>query len=498
MSKANKERGVVPIKQSGSLPAKPLGEASTDPSREPSQQVILATCLAGVSAAFVNVSVLALAIGELSTEFGETQSTMAWVVVGPMLAFAVFGPTAGKLSDLFGRRRLFLISLAGCGIFAALAATATSATALIVYRTISFVFGGSTGPAGMALISEAYPPEQRTKALGYWGAAMAGGPTVGMLIGGALLDYASWRWLFIMQIPMVIGAFIAAFRNLPHSKRLADVHFDLPGTLLLALATGGLVFAINRAPTWGWGNPVVVSLLVIAPAATWAFVRQERACAHPLIPISYFRDRNFSAPMAGLLLISIAYQGGFVVLPLMLREVLDYSNGRISLISISRPLFFGVAGPVAGYIAVRLGERWTAVGGAAAVVMSCAALALIAPGTSDAFIFGSLALAGAGYGAMFPPMTAAVTTTVAQSDLGIAGAATTVTMQIGMVIGIQFHQSIQESREGSAGLLSSYHEAFIAGGAVAVLDLIVIAQMRNVIVERPPYATSTYSRQTRL
>lgn len=460
-----------------------LHSASRQRGRQPSRRSILLTSLTGVMAAYVNISVLALAIGELSADLSVEPTTMAWVVTAPMLAFAVLGPTAGKLGDLYGRRRLFLIGLAGCGIFAALAATATSAVSLIVLRTISSVFGASTAPAGMAMIASAFPEEQRAKALGYWGLAMAGGPTVGMLAGGALLDYASWRWLFILQVPLVAAAFVVAWFNLPRSQPVVGVRFDLRGTLLLALVTGGIVFAINRAPGWGWGHPVVVALFVLAPLAAWAFVRQERACPHPLIPVSYFRSRNFSGSMAGLLLISVAYQGGFVVLPLMMREVMEYSNGRISLVSLARPLFYGLAGPLAGYLAVRLGDRRAAMAGATAVGLSCVALALIGPGTSDAYIFASLALAGAGFGGVFPPITAAVTKSVAESDLGIAGAASSIMVQIGMVIGIQLHQTVQESREAAAGLLNSYHQAFLAGAGVGVVGLIVVMQMRDAVGE---------------
>jgi EmrB/QacA subfamily drug resistance transporter len=460
-----------------------LHSAQRQRRREPSRRAILLTSLTGVIAAYVNISVLALAIGELSADLAVEPTTMAWVVTAPMLAFAILGPTAGKLGDLYGRRQLFLIGLAGCGVFAALAAAATSALSLIVLRTISSVFGASTAPSGMAMIAAAFPEDQRAKALGYWGLAMAGGPTVGMLAGGALLDHASWRWLFILQVPLVIVAFAIAWFNLPQSQRLESVRFDVRGTVLLAAVTGGVVFAINRAPSWGWTHPAVLGLLAVAPVAAWAFVRQERTCAHPLIPVSYFRSRNFSGSMVGLLLISVAYQGGFVVLPLMMREVMQYSNGRISLVSLARPLFYGLAGPLAGYLAVRFGDRRAAMMGATAVGLSCVALAVIGPGTSDAYIFASLALAGAGFGGLFPPITAAVTKSVAERDLGIAGAASSIMVQIGMVIGIQFHQTVQESREATSGLLSSYHQAFLAGAVVAVAGLVVVSQMRDVAGE---------------
>jgi EmrB/QacA subfamily drug resistance transporter len=454
--------------------------APSDDPGGPSRTAILATSLTGVVAAYINVSVLALAVGELSEDFDTDPTTMAWVVTSPMLAFAVLGPTAGKLADLYGRRRLFLIGLTGCGVFACLAAAANSALTLIAMRTLSSVFGASTAPAGMAMISSVYPPEQRAKALGYWGLAMAGGPTVGMLAGGVLLDYASWRWLFLGQVPLVAIALVVAWFKLPASGRAREVRFDVPGTLLLAVVTGGVVFAINRAPTWGWDHPVVVGLLAVAPVAAWLFVLQERRCAHPLIPVAYFRNRNFSGSMLGLLLVSTAYQGGFVVLPLMMREVLDYSNGRISMVSLARPLFYGLAGPVAGYLAVRLGDRRAAIGGGLTVGLSCVGLAVIGSATSDLYIFAVLAVAGAGFGSVFPPVTAAVTKSVEERDLGIAGAASSIMVQIGMVMGIQLHQTVQESREAAVGLVTSYRQAFVSGAFVAVLAVVVLMQMRDV------------------
>ena len=169
--------------------------------RQPPPWLVLTSALVGLFAAYYNTSVLALAVGDLSEEFSTTTTTMAWVVTGPLLAFAVLGPTAGKLGDLYGRRRVYLIAMAGCGIFSGAAIFATSAWMLIAFRSLSAVCGLSTAPAGMAIVSAVFPAEQRVKALGFWGFAMSGGPMIGMIIGGPILDHGSWRWLFVIQTP---------------------------------------------------------------------------------------------------------------------------------------------------------------------------------------------------------------------------------------------------------------------------------------------------------
>lgn len=447
--------------------------------------ILLGAALFGLFTTNFNVSVLAVVLPDLIDEFDTTGNLMSWVVVGPMLAFAVLGPTAGKLGDLFGRRRVYLVGLLGCCTFAGLTAIAQGPLQVVLLRSVSATFGAATAPAAMAIISAYFPREKRVQALGYWGLVLAGGPVLGMIVGGPVAEQFGWRWLFIAQVPLTLIGFVVAFVVLPVARRLADVHFDVAGTVLLAVAAGGFVFAVNRGPSWGWGNPVLLALFLLVPVAAVGFVLQERRSPNPLIPVEYFGRRNFAAPMAGQFLVNISYQGGFVVVPLMLAEVLGYGAGRIALVTLARPLFYGLAGPVTGKLAMRVGERRTVVVGALGVALATLLLATVGVGTSDVAIFAILALAGAGLGGMVPALTATVTTAVEDRDLGIAGAASQMTLQIGTAVGIQLFQTVQETREAQGvELAASYHSAFLVGSAFALVGAVVVGLIRS--MDRSP------------
>ena len=284
--------------------------------------IVLAVALIGLAATNFMVSVLAAVVGTLADDFDTSASTMIWVVVGPNLGFAVLAPAAGKLADLYGRRQAFLVALVGSMVFGGLSAIAWSAGSLIMFRTVSAIFGSATGPAAIAVISERFTPDRRIKAMGYWAMVMAGGPVLGIILGGPIIDLFSWRWIFVAQVPITLAAIVLAWVVFPDSKRAADARFDLPGTVLLAGAATVFLFGVNRGPVLGWGHPVVLSCYVATPVLALLFWLQEHRTARPLIPVEYFRRRNFAMPMVSQFFTQFSYMGaGFVLAPLFMQEV---------------------------------------------------------------------------------------------------------------------------------------------------------------------------------
>lgn len=458
---------------------RPPDVAGTDGALPKANRLVLVVALYGLFSTNFNVSILAIVVPNLVSDFDAPPSTVSWLVVGPTLAYAVLGPTAGKLGDLYGRRRVYLIGLAGCCVFAACTAAAPTALSAIAFRTASAVFGQSTAPTGMAIISEAFPRDQRVKALGYWGLVMAGGPVLGMVAGGPVIDHLGWRWIFIAQIPLTIIAFVLALKVLPQTKRVRDVRFDVPGTVLLATAAFSLLFAVNRGPLWGWSHPVVATLLAVAPVAVVGFVVVERRAVNPLLPLQYFRMREFSIPMITQALCQVAYQGGFVLIPLMLSQLYGYTATHISLLTIGRPLMWGLAGPLSAYLVARVGDRRVVVAGVLINVAACLALTRIGRGTSQIEIVALLGFAGVGVGIIVAPLMAMLTTSVGSKDLGVAAATSQMMVQIGSAGGVQLMQTVQVSRLAADGIAGSYHTAFVAGAAVASLALFAAVGIRR-------------------
>ncbi|MFZ6005056.1 MAG: MFS transporter [Actinomycetota bacterium] len=434
--------------------------------------VVLAVALFGLFSVGFTITILSVSIPRIASELGSDTSTVTWVVTGPLLAFAVVGPAMGKLGDLYGHRRVYSLSMLCVSVFAALTAAAWSAGALIAFRTLGAATGAAVGPASIAMINRLFPPERRVQAMGYWSMVGAGGPVVGVVAGGPIVEAFGWRWIFVAQVPLTLAGLLLAMLVLPETKRRHRASFDYLGAIVLAVGATSLLFAINRGPLWGWSSPAIVAGFALAPMALVAFGLIERRVAHPLLPLAYLRQRNFTFAIATQCFTNFAYMGGFVITPVFLQSVFGYPETKVGGLMIARPLAFAIAGPLAGYVAVRIGERTSAVVGSAFVVASMVALSSVAPGSSDLVIIGALALSGIGLGCSSPALSASIANAVDERDLGVAGAFQQMMTQLGVVVGIQVMQTVSVVRVGSSGEVGAYGEAYLVGGAVALLGLV--------------------------
>jgi EmrB/QacA subfamily drug resistance transporter len=432
---------------------------------------ILATVLSGLFAVNVTITILAVSIHRIAGELHTTEPTMTWVVTGPMLAFGVIGPLVGKLGDRLGHRRLFVWGMAGAAVMALLSAAAWNAPSLIGFRTLGAIEGAATGPASFAIISRIFPTHERVRALGYWSMIGAGSPVVGVVAGGPLVEAFGWRAIFLGQIPLLLIALFFAWRLLPETPRHDAGRFDLAGSALVALTVTPLMLALTESARLGWRHPLVLGCLAASPVAGWAFVRTERRASNPLLPLDYFRRRGFTFAIVTQAFLNGAYMGSFILTPLLLQNVLGYSETRTGLVSIARPLSFSAAGVLAGWVARRAGARPTAVGGAAAVTVAMAWMATLGASSSAPMVMGALALAGLGMGVAMPPIAASVTLSVDRKDLGIAGAAQQMVTTVGIVFGIQVMQAVQQGRVSAVGQAASYPWGYRTGFLLAVLGV---------------------------
>jgi EmrB/QacA subfamily drug resistance transporter len=445
--------------------------------------LVLTTVLFGLFSVGFTITILSNSVRRIAEDLGSDVSTLTWVLTGPLLAFAVFGPAAGKIADLKGQRRVYLASLGAVSLFAALTALAPSAGALILFRVLGAATGAATGPASLAIINKLFPPTRRAQAMGYWSMVAAGGPVVGVVAGGPIVQAFGWRWIFIAQVPLTLITLFLAAAILPASTPAEEgdepVGFDVPGAVTLGVGTTALLLAVNRGPLWGWTNPAVIAGFVLAPLMLAAFIAVERRAAHPLLPLGYLRRRNFTFPLLTQFWTNFAYMGGFVITPLLLQDEFGYSETKTGTLLIARPIVFAIAGPVAGYMTVKVGERSSAVFGATTITASMLALASLAPGDSDLFVVGALALSGLGMGASAPAMAAAIANAVDERDLGIAGATQQMVNQVGVVMGIQVMQTIQAARADAVGAVGAYGDAYLVGAAAAFVGLVFAFFVRS-------------------
>jgi MFS family permease len=464
----------------------------------------LVALLAGLLALNITFTVFVVALPTVAAEFHTQVSVLTWVTTGPLLAFGLAAPLFGRVGDLFGHRRLYLWGLVGAMVSAVLTATAIGAGELIAARCLDGVQGAATGTASMAIILEMFVPEDRVKAMGWWSMVGAGGPVIGVTLGAPIIQFLGWRTLFWVQLGLLVAAFVVVSLVLPaHGHRLgiegADGAqpdrptgrraIDWVGTWSLSGFVIGIMLALSLGPTAGWTAPAVLIPAVLGVLSFGLFAYRLRTAEHPLIPPKYFRRRNFMLPMGTRAFGNFAYFGGFFLFPLMMEQVYGWHETKVGLVSVARPLCFAVIAPVAGYAAVRIGERASVMLGSGAIVLSMVLFAALGATPVLLLIVPALCLAGLGMGVCLPSTSSTQANEVEASEYGVMSATQLLATQVGEVAGIQVLITIQEEvahRTGSSSgvhggsaLLNSFHVAFWVGAVVAVAGFACAAFIRD-------------------
>jgi MFS family permease len=437
---------------------------------------VLWTVLAGLLSVNITFTVFVVALPKVAHELHTTVSTLTWTSTGPLLAFGVAAPVLGKLGDLRGYKKLYLAGLFGAAVSVVLTASAPTAGVLIAARILDGVQGAATGAASMALVLQEFSHEDRVKAMGWWALVGAGGPVLGVTVGAPIIQYYGWRALFWGELPLMVVAVVLAIVVLPAHDRAriepppGTSHWrelDWFGSATLSGSVVAGLLALNLAPSWGFASPKTLSLFAVSLVLVVAFVFRERRAPKPLIPLSYFRRSNFVFPVASRASVNFAYMGGFFVFPILMESVYGYSETAAGLLSTARPLMYSLSAPIAGYAAVKVGERWSTVAGAACVLASMVVFTQIGAAPSVALIVVALVLSGLGNGISTPSTMASASNEVAPDELGVMSAAQLLISQIGIVAGIQVMVTVQATAHGGAGGLASFHRAYAVGAIVA-------------------------------
>jgi MFS family permease len=443
---------------------------------------VLWTALTGMFATTFPVTVLTVALPEIADDFGTAETTLAWVVTLPLLMSSLALPALGKLGDLYGHRKVFLIGFALSTITTALTATAWDAGSLIAWRTLTQVIGAATGPTSMALINSEYPPERRAKAMGYWAMVAAGSPAIGLVIGGLMIELWGWRVLFLMQAALMAVAVVVALLVLRETPRRTAPRFDIPGALMLMVGAGGAMFALSQGPAWGITNPFVLTSLVVAPLGIYGFVLAERRAVVPLLPLEFFRRHNFSAAIAGSLFTGASYMGTYFIAPFLLLGVFGYSVAATSWILLFRPVVFAAASPLGGSMASRYGNSITAFVGDGVLGLGLLVIALGAWRVSLLLVIAGSILQGLGHGLVRPPISASLANSVDESDLGIAAASERMMFQLGSALGITLLTVVY----GGVDTPGVFAQTFLVGAALAGVGAVALSFLRPGVYQRPP------------
>lgn len=436
---------------------------------------VLLAALAGMFASTFPITILTVSLGNIAREFATSETTIAWVISGPMLLSAVALPLLGKLGDLYGHRRVFLSGFAGATVVAGLTAIAWDPLSLIGFRTLAAILGAATQPTAMALIFSVYPPGERVKAMGWWSMTGAAAPALGLIAGGPLVDLLGWRVVFIFQAALSALSLLLAWIVLRETPR-QRVRFDVAGAATLAVGVAGFMFALGKVRDLGLMSPWIGAGVLVGVVGLTAFLRVERRTPEPLIPLAFFSERRFTAPILSNAFMASAYMGAFVIAPLVLLEEFEYSISVAAGIMLLRTLTLTLSSPVGGSLGQRIGERAAAVVGAGIMTVS---LVVIAWSVLNREIVGvgiGLVLQGMGHGLALPSLTSAVASAVREKDLGIASAANRLTSQTGAAFGITTLTLVY----GGLNSPEAFSRAFLVGAALSAVSLAAAFGMSRV------------------
>ncbi len=441
---------------------------------------VLWTCLAGGFATTFTITILGVSLRSIALDLDTQVSTIAWVMTAPMLAQAVSAPLLGKLGDLHGHRRVYLIGFVLATLVAFATAFAWNAGSLIGMRTLGQLAGTATMPASMAMLFRAYDGHERVKAMGWMSVVTAGGPVLGLAIGGVLVETIGWRPIFLIQGGLSALACLIASFVLTETRRNDHVGLDVSGAAVLAGAAFTLTFAINRLPSWGLPDPRVWISFLLTPVLLALFVRVERRAPHPLLPLEFLGRRNFVLPLWVGFALQFAYMGGFIISPLIMMGVFGLGQAATSMWTMARPVSFSASSPVGGHLGSTWGERAMVIVGSTLILLAMVAFATGAARESMLMIFAGLVLAGLGMGFAQPSLSTIVVSAVSERDHGIAVSTLSTTSGIGAVAGISILTALCADTIDPM----TFRDGYAFGAIVAGIGVLASLGLRTVDYEK--------------
>jgi EmrB/QacA subfamily drug resistance transporter len=439
-------------------------------------------------------TVVNVALPSIQKDLGISISELEWVVNAYALTFGVLLLTGGKLADLMGRRRIFIVGLVIFTAASLWCGLSGGAASLIAARTVQGVGAALMNPATLSIITATFPPRQRGTAIGIWAGVSALALAIGPLVGGILTQDINWSWIFYINIPVGIAGVIAARIFIDESKDTSsEQRLDLPGLVTSAIGLFALTYGLIETNDHAWGSARVLTLFGIAAVALAAFVLLELHQRIPMLDLNLFKNPTFSGANTVMFLVGLAMFGIFFYNSLFLQRVLGYGAIKTGATFLPMTLLIIFVAPAAGKLSDRVGARWLMAGGMVLLSASLLLFATLTASSSWWNILPGLLVGGVGMATVMAPTTATAMSAVPVDKAGVGSAVINSMRQVGGSLGIAIMGALVATAVSVAPFsprypeqfVVGYHRALEVGAALLVVGAVIAAvTIRNVAQER--------------
>jgi EmrB/QacA subfamily drug resistance transporter len=382
-------------------------------------------------------TVVNVALPSIQRDLHATVSGLEWTVNAYTLAFAVLLVTGGRLGDLFGRRRVFLFGVVTFALSSGFIGFAQSEAWLVTGRAVQGLGAAFMMPGTLSIISNAFPPAERGKAIGTWAGVSAMALAIGPVVGGFLVENVSWQSIFFLNLPVAAGAVVVTlFATRESRDETAPPSVDIPGVAAISVGLAALVLALVEANAWGWGSARIAGLFAVAAVALVAFVLVETRSRYPMVDFSFFRSRSFLGANVVAFIVSFAMLAMFFFLALYMQNIKGYSPLQAGVRFLPSTAVIMVAGPLAGRLTDRIGPRPLMTLGLLMVSGSLFWQGHLTVDTPYSMLAGAFVLMGMGMGLVMSPMSTAAMNSVEQTKAGVASGILSMSRMVGGSFGV--------------------------------------------------------------
>jgi EmrB/QacA subfamily drug resistance transporter len=442
---------------------------------------VIAAAALGSGVAFLDGSVVHTALPSIQAEFNAGLAGQQWVATGYLLTLGSLLVVGGSLGDLFGRRKVFVLGLLGFAVTSLLCGLASSIEVLIAARIAQGIAAAALVPGSLAMLSAVFHPDDRARAIGAWSGLSTVSTAIGPFLGGWLIDAVSWRWVFLINPVLVVGAVWLAQRYTPESR--ADTlsrHIDIPGAIALSGGLAGVVYALIEGPPSGWA-PVSVAACVVGLVSLVAFVLIEIRSRNPMVPLALFSSRPFAGTNAATFTVWGAIGAVFFLLTLRLQNDLGYSALEAGAATLPITVMMMLFAARSGALAQRIGPRLQMIVGPLVVATGFALMSSISPGSGYlTAVLPPVLLFGLGLVITVAPLTATVLAAVDVQYAGVGSAINNAVARVASLLAIAVLPAaagIATSEATSLG--NGFRTAMLICSALAAIGAVICALTIN-------------------